>query len=515
MTTTLKKKSNNQQVAAKRTQVVKVKNVDAKASKALQSQIGSPSSAKAASNRIKSVQLKLNFPPCSSTSPSKTQITKTSAAISSSTKTPPPNKSAVVTAAKKTPAANTPAVKTSATKVLAAKKTDNLPRISIKLTLSELKLEAKCRGLELKNLPKTKADLLVYLGDNSIHVKETEIYKSYKALLERMESEKEGLRAQSEKEGLHVQSEMGGLTAQPEKETLHVQSEKNNELQQVKRKARGKSARKQIEEEREAFRMAEIASQTALHTHSCPNVHIHPLALTKELKFNGWSRKACCSVCYGGSRVVLEIDPSPCMYTCEICDWDICQKCFQLKNMSSEERAAYDAKIRKEQEVRKREQAEKQRIWKEEMDKRETEENIRWDATQQFKSSIIMPPVRNKSIGKKGFIVWCTDAHIDCDGPSNKMFDTIWTTAKDANDRARYLFYWKNCYEIEPNEMYHDELSTREGLNTYFVHFSDSHMKWTVGVVPASAFLHLPNAVSHRHYHDDNSPKMLYSELSY
>jgi hypothetical protein len=375
---------------------------------------------------------------------------------------------------------NKPAATVSVARSTAKEAIDALPRISKKLTLANLKEEAACRGLLPKETPKTKAELLHHLVDGSIYVKETKVYKDYRALLRQIESEKESLRAKS----------LENLKAE----------EAISQARYDKRQAK-------MEDERRAARQVEMALQEPLHTHSYPKLHPHPLADTKSLQLHGGARNA--AVCSNTNCVSSGHNSdywygysynTSAVFTCEKCDWDICKDCFSAETMTAAEKAAEARRLKKQEQA--------DRVADEKREK-EMEEEIRvqekrWDATQQFKPTIIQPPAKNKKLGTATteYVVWCSsgyeaDGWHSYEGPPEKEFDTTWKTAKDANDRARYLFYWQNCWGLGPAELAdsggagEDPSETEtQGLKMFSITAADSEC-WTVGVVPAAAFPHL------------------------
>ena len=371
-----------------------------------------------------------------------------------------------------------------------------IPRISMKLTLAMLKGEAVCRGFISKQLPKAKADLLDFLVDGSIHLKETQAWKQVQALKAQMQTERESL---LEKSSVNRQEE--------EREKQESDTKKRIKKQELDTKKRSK----------------EVELQKTLHKHEFPMAHPHPLAHTSDLKQNGKPRIAACNCC----RDVFCISTIA-FRTCESCDFDICRACFNEKNMSPEEREEALAKQRKEGEKQlkiqaryrqQREIEEKQRD--KEIEEEENQKEIEYDANRQFKKSIIRPPAKNKTINgnkMKGFTVWCSTGYGNdrwhaYNGPPPQEFDSTWKTAEDANARARYLFSWKNIWEMYPDELLEtgecDEFDTN-GLWTYTTEPPDSE-RWTVGVVPDVAFQHLPDARTARHCHDDESEPKGYS----
>jgi hypothetical protein len=175
------------------------------------------------------------------------------------------------------------------------------------------------------------------------------------------------------------------------------------------------------------------------------------------------------------------------------------------KDFIEREKRALEERRRREEEARQEEEEE------------EEEERLRWDATARFKADIIKPPLKNKNANSMlKFTVWCSDGY-DNDGwhsyqgEPTKEFDSSWNTKKEANDRAEYLFFWKNSWGLDPQEVNDDdgepEPTERDGMMKWTVAPADS-TRWTVGVVPASVYQHLENASLDRHNHDDEpSPR--------
>jgi len=127
---------------------------------------------------------------------------------------------------------------------------------------------------------------------------------------------------------------------------------------------------------------------------------------------------------------------------------------------------------------------------------------IDWDEYEQFSLSIIRPFSGNKNLcgaNMKGYAVWSSvtsygwlgKVYYQSNAP--KTFDTVWATKDEANDRARFLFFWKNCYGISADDLDAPTVDVIEGLKKYSLRQKDSNRKWTAGVVPAIAFKHLDN----------------------
>ena len=86
--------------------------------------------------------------------------------------------------------------------------------------------------------------------------------------------------------------------------------------------------------------------------------------------------------------------------------------------------------------------------------------------------------------------------------------DSSWATAADANARAKFLFYFKNCWGLSVKEMLGEQEDGRFGYD-YSREPPQVEMKsgmvqlysegeigdyWKVAVVPCTAFEHLPRA---------------------
>ena len=363
-------------------------------------------------------------------------------------------------------------------------------KISSKMTMATLRKEAFAR--QMGKAPKLKSDLIRVLVEGSICVHESTEYLAYQNLLNRIQTERGALcKASLEKEK--------ALKA------------RRDELQ-LKREAKEERERAAEQQQKEKQRREEIAQQKALHAHSFPRVHLHDLARSTKLLNCGNIRSesvSCdCHHCgYYGSTPI---------YSCEICDWDICQICFDCENISEAEKERIQI-----ERLRKREEDDRM---EEEEDRKEKEEHERkWNAITRFRPSIIKPVGKhldpNSGMWKKypnsglKYTVWCSDGY-DADGwhsyegAPTKEFDSVWITKKEANDRAEYLFFWKNPWGHKPEELigdYTGEIVPEyvDGLVSRSVAPPDS-TRWTTGVVPANAFSHLPNSTTDRHNFDND-----------
>jgi hypothetical protein len=136
-----------------------------------------------------------------------------------------------------------------------------------------------------------------------------------------------------------------------------------------------------------------------------------------------------------------------------------------------------------------------------------------WDAFRQFESWIITPPPNNKipdGSSKKGFTVWCSISSDTTSGSPEKLFDTTYKKMTDANDRARYLFYWKNPWGMSPQKMLEvvhiksDTSSNATNASTFHCVNSNADETWIVSVVNDATFLYLDSARHYRHNLDSS-----------
>ena len=355
------------------------------------------------------------------------------------------------------------------------------------MKVADLKEEAVARGIEVKTLAKiNKGELLNMLVEGSTCITKTNAWGEVLRLREQFAKER--------REAEELQNQR--------REEMYRKSEKEEKERQEKLKAA-----------REKERTEEISKQAHHHTHHHPKVHSCKLAETSDLQFHGSPRiyNARCSEC---SHFSTE-------YTCEKCEFHICQACFKEKTMTPKEKrdeakrnAALEKKRQEEQAkvIRMREEAEKERRKK-------------WEPKAHFKPKIFDPPDKNLDPDgnkKKGFTVWCSDGYgydgfHSYEGSPDKEWDSTYATKEDANERARYLFYWKNPWGHEPEHIMEEEevdKTSKDGLVTYVASPPDS-TTWTVSVVPDAAFKYMENARQGRHHGHDEDYGPTAGEMGY
>jgi len=144
--------------------------------------------------------------------------------------------------------------------------------------------------------------------------------------------------------------------------------------------------------------------------------------------------------------------------SCERCDFDLCESCSGLAKLPLEERNERKRKYDNIEKVRKEEEQKRRKL---EFDKREAErqqkdqlknekENCIKKIIETASESIKKPNGINKNKNNLlDYVVWSScgydyDGWHSYEGPPSKEFDSSYSTKKEANNRAVYLFYKKN-----------------------------------------------------------------------
>jgi len=357
--------------------------------------------------------------------------------------------------------------------------------VSKSLKVVDLKEEAVARGDDVKVVSKMKkSDLLNSLVVGSTCITETDAW-----------GEILRLRAKFENDILRLREKYKNDRREAEKE----ENKRLHELH-MKQEQEERERQEKMTVIREKERASEKTAQVDKHTHHFPTVHRCKLAKAKDLIFHGSPRYYHCSESECSFGIAF--------YTCEKCDFDICHECFRKKTMTPKEKKAEAKKKAALDKQRREEEAEMRRLQEEE----EKERHKQWDPKAQFKPKIIYPPGKNTDPDgnkKRGFTVWCSDG-FDYDGfhsyegAPDKEFDSTYGTKDEANERARYLFLWKNPWGHGPEMIMEEEevdKSMKDGLVTYCVSPPDSST-WTVAVVPDAAYAYMENATLRRHGQD-------------
>lgn len=370
-------------------------------------------------------------------------------------------------------------------KTLPAKGTVSPPRVSLKMNVSEMKAEALVRGHSVKELPSKKADLLYFLGDGTICLKDSAEYTAFEALKAKMMAEKDS----------HVyRNRNDGTREKVREKERRRETEAEARRLEIERKER--SARSSMREK-------EISDQAHLHSSfRCLAVHPCLLADAKLLSRYGAPRltNSSCNICSMGYPSFLQ---HRVYYSCDKCDFDVCSDCYRQHNMSPAEKRAHALKV--EEEKAKAQAAE---------EAAQAEAEAAYDK-KQFREAAVTPPDSAKQRGLGfGFTVWCGNGYYNDsfhrnNGPIEKEFDTEWVTREEANERARYLFYWRNPWGVEASELCEpEEKENSSGCMKFEERAGDSE-SWMVGVVPSSSFLHLDYATLKRHNHDRSSQERI------
>ena len=409
-----------------------------------------------------------------------------------------------------------------------------LPRIDDSMTLKELGEEALYRDmLSHSTCLDSKSNLLELLVPGSIRLSATKVAQDYQDLLARLESEKPQLRREQ----------------QEQRRKRLLQQER---AQQIKRSHRQRAIEQQ--------------NQTLLHTYSFPNVHPHPKAPSERLNYFGQPRGqvATCQWCQwkddqderwessssgGGDGEIHQGDRDALrhkvLWTCEPCNFDICQECFQPTNLPHPQ---FRSEPTSQRNVAQQQQPPAPYVVPNATkpsqgsgSSRGSSTGYRWDPPGRFEKHIVFPSYQNtnppptQNHHGSGYTVWCsydgptisrttTSITSSCSSNSSpevgsnsktpkQEFDTTWDTFDDAQARARYLYHWKNCWRSSSHQSEEDVYRVRWDQRSeepdqpkYGQPFGTWPQRscWRVGLVTNQEFAHLPHATRRRHTFDLN-----------
>lgn len=122
------------------------------------------------------------------------------------------------------------------------------------------------------------------------------------------------------------------------------------------------------------------------------------------------------------------------------------------------------------------------------------------DAEDAFPLEVLYPSEKHKTYGwlANGYTVWCSYGN---ERPTRygswiapaKLFDTTYKSQSEANDRAKYLFFWENPLKVEPDELEKrcDALAetVKKNCKSFDCNVNGGTETWRVGVVPSAVFL--------------------------
>ena len=214
---------------------------------------------------------------------------------------------------------------------------------------------------------------------------------------------------------------------------------------------------------------------------------------------------ATCQFCHEreNGRLERNVHLPVCIWSCTKCDFDVCADCYEIEALPEAQRAAKRVELgqqreRQKEEERKRAAAEELKRVQLQRERKERQERQIEAKVGKFQPQHKKRPPENRKPLKKGFIVYNTEG--DPYDKGGLEFDSSWATAADANARAKYLFYFKNCWGLSVEEMlgesgYHEppEVEMKSGMvQLYSVDGTGAY--WKVAVVPCAAFEHLPGA---------------------
>ncbi|GFH48014.1 hypothetical protein CTEN210_04490 [Chaetoceros tenuissimus] len=273
-----------------------------------------------------------------------------------------------------------------------------------------------------------------------------------------------------------------------------------------------------------------------LHIHKS-NCHCHPLADSSQLphsqRFPRGTRShvrryqlASCDIEH------RHICTRNVFRTCLDCDFDICKACFQIECLPEQEKRAYLTKkyeeMRREQdraEEARRQQYERDRIRREQEEKKRKEKLRRKYERYLAKFSEVVKHPRPENLNRENrlkYTVWKScgydnDRWHSYEGPPEKNFDSSFDSLDEANQRVKYVFYFKNEWGLGKEEMHAESNFVSQDGVRFMQCCPDDSERWTVSVVPSGAFDFInfdnfdesdwnlnPNANKSRYSHHDD-----------
>jgi len=387
----------------------------------------------------------------------------------------------------------------------------SLPRVSLALTLVELKAEFNLRQdliYSKQKIPQAsfhknnKADFISHLKEETIALSQLPEYMYLQNVIELLDDEKNAMEMgvpldayRAHKAALReAEIEAAAIRKQEKDEERALNKQKEQEMIAIREQfARDQAARAAAEareqEKRKALRNIQIAEQQVLHTvkvqcHAC-------LVAPTEKLFTGTHRRSdshtlTCDKPYPSkcrSSALHAENESRTVFSCEKCDWDICQQCYDFDQIgpAAREKILAEDLRRKEQEARelaiqrRKEQEEWEEIWR-----KRDEENRRLQQVRDVRAreqrerelqkriegflqgcgkmasivkdkygfecteAVIDPQTDNFNLAKlKKFVVYqaVIGAHKGHAYPEVRYFESSWSTLKQANARACLAFH--------------------------------------------------------------------------
>jgi hypothetical protein len=248
------------------------------------------------------------------------------------------------------------------------------------------------------------------------------------------------------------------------------------------------------------------AQAKALDVHQSTLCHVHPLAYSSQLR---------APAMYGLSTSKKRVDVGRCngqclwlcratpYLTCELCDFDICKRCYEIESLPPDEKdreverrldktAAQEAENQRrfEAEERVRLDAEERRRERYEREHEQRMEELYGDDLKRFPQNVKKPHATNKDESNKfKYTVWAKVVHRkQFEDNVEKEFDSSFATLNEANLRVEYAFYYKNPWGCNKDEVNADEDMELSGGLRYMRSNPDGGGSLTVSVMPSVAF---------------------------
>ncbi len=403
-----------------------------------------------------------------------------------------------------------------------------LPRVSVALTLADLKEECKARGL--KGYSNYKKDMLLEtLRVGSICLSQMREYKIVEEVKEIMK--KEDKEAEETKRKQREQSFLSSTKTPSTSELFHVLHfpcslsdssklivTKNNVTAPRSTVAKCDICREKGSKLCCLLHDWDICDKCASVDYTIPTIDLpkfHPHKLVEAGKVLNpqktalRSESATCNFC---KTKFLGL------YSCISCDWDICVCC--VARATPKNTARFTGSYHPRERTQNDENDPPSKRTKMTASKGDGRSHPR--TTEQLEVSIHTAAIKkpNKDINQNPrqllkYVVWSSagyppDGWHSYEGEPKKEFDSSWNTIVEANKRANYVFFEKNIWGLSRDEIedkdfqqYFDD----KGFVNYYVHPDDSE-EYTVKVVTKEVFEYLSSSQkdksrSYDDYYDD------------
>ena len=232
-------------------------------------------------------------------------------------------------------------------------------------------------------------------------------------------------------------------------------------------KAQAAAKKRKLEQEqqilRQQLRDEELMQQEYFHTME-HNFHDCKLAYSKDLKLNGKLRQQNAKCSWDGCKRTM-----PIIFTCEECDFDICQDCVKKASRLNAKRKKGEVLV---------------------IDGPDDVYDINISH---------LPTVHKDSKNRLKYVVWSSNGYLpysysyECE--PEKEFDSTFDSIEDANARVGYVFYHQSPWGPKDEMVSRGEIKRKiqksNGCVTLTSYSEDDNGVWTVAAVTKEVFEYL------------------------